>query len=168
MARSVCVKKLSNDSILLKVNKTEMTTILSLSLLAEVSFYSYLVRNIIPATKKEKTSMLAFFILLILSLVFIAMVCYSVNNFLKEKNYLLEKKHAKLFINGAYFSEESKVKVQIEDYVNRYGTQTFSILLSGNNMKKKIVRGVNKSDKDYLLNWLVTFFSKNAIIKSLG
>ena len=133
--------------------------ILFLSFFAEFFFYFLLFKNIFPATKKEEKAICAIAVLTIISLILSIMVFLSLKNFLSDKDYKIEKKEDDIFINERKLFNRHDVKVVVKDYVNRWGTKTYNVLLVGNNRTLKVIRGVNKSDINYLVEKLNTFFN---------
>jgi hypothetical protein len=148
----------NNKYLFIKKNKTEKLVILFFSLFAELFFYFFLFKNIFPATKKEGKAIYAIFLLSLISIFLLVMVFLSLRNFLLDKDYKFEKNDDDILINGRKLFKRHDVKVVTKNYVNRWGTQTYNVVLVGNKQKFKIIWGINKNDMNYLVEELNTFF----------
>jgi len=78
-----------------------------------------------------------------------------------DKDYNIEIDGERVFVNGFEKFQKNKIEVFVNDNVNRWGTKTFNVLLKDDNHSIIIVSGINKIDKEILVNNLRSFFFPN-------
>ena len=151
---------INNNYLSIKKNKGEKIVILVLSIFAASFFYFILFKNISAVKDPDKTKY-AIILLCLISLIFLIMLTLSIRRFLMDKDYNIEIDNERVFVNGFEKFQKNKIVVFVEDNVNRWGTKTYEVSLKDDNHAIVIVSGINKIDKEILVNNLRNFFFPN-------
>jgi len=159
MGKSLTIN-INNNYLCIKKNKGEKIIILVLSIFAASFFYFILFKNISAVKDQDKTKY-AIILLCLISLIFLIVLTLSLRRFFMDKDYNIEIDGERVFVNGFEKFQKNKIEVFVNDNVNRWGTKTFNVLLKDDNHSIIIVSGINKIDKEILVNNLRSFFFPN-------